>query len=89
MHTHDEEARNFLGILVSIVYWLPTMLATNLVFSSSKYVCFLFRVLFFLLECVRVVHHYIKKKEARAQIASIFYKPTPDYNSSYISGHCH
>jgi hypothetical protein len=47
MHTHDEEARNFLGILVSIVYWLPTMLATNLAFSSSKYVCFLFRVLFF------------------------------------------
>jgi hypothetical protein len=37
----------------------------------------------------RAAHHYIKKKRARAQIASIFYKPTQDYDSSYISGYWH
>jgi hypothetical protein len=61
MHTHDEEAQKNLGIQMSIVYWLPAMLATNLAFSSSRYVCFLFRVLFFRI-CKRVAHHYIKKK---------------------------
>jgi serine/threonine protein kinase len=88
-HVNHPNAAQLLGFSVEGGLHLVLQFSPHGSLASVLHGIFFSKNTFFLSNTQESCHQDIKKKRARAQIASIFYKSTQDYDSSYISGHWH